>query len=231
MSIKKIVAVLAFSTVAIGVAGSSFVANAQSSQNSQSSVSDNFQKAFGKRMKVGKDQMHENGENFGGEMGKGMKMGMRGGKMGKNFEELVAKYKIDSTLTENAKKAQTDAKTAVQNYMDAKKSKTGNLTELKTKMIEVQKAVKDAGQKVQTAVFEARINEAKTLGVDQTVIDNFVNNHKAQQDLRTQMETLRANDATTMGQIKELKTKIENSRDSGQSAHQAFQDAVKAKIK
>ena len=43
------------------------------------------------------------------------------------------------------------------------------------------------------------------------------------------METLRASDATTLGQIKELRAKHETTRDASQTARQAFQDAFKAK--
>ena len=231
---KKVLTGLVFSTVAVSLVGGAFVANAQTSSTSNSQ--NNSSLGLKKQGKGGdfREKMMNDGEFKDGLMSEMMDGRQFGGKSGKArggqmMDRLESKYQIDTSLTDALKAAQTNAQTAKKAYKEARKSNASNVNDLKTKTEEARKAVQVAREKVQNTIFEARVAEAKTLGVDQTVIDNFVKAEKAQEEMRTEMETLRASDATTLGQIKELRAKHETTRDASQTARQAFQDAFKAK--
>jgi len=239
---NKISKITKFTFVAISVGilsvaiGSSLVANAQSTTNSSSNSVNSSENSNG------------NGGNFFGKMGKRMKDGFgmkNGGKMDRNMMNKISdkmngkmsgkiqkeaeKYNIDANLVasvNDAQKAVSDAQTAVKT---GRKDKVTNLTELETKATEARKTMVDSMKKLQSAVFDARIAEAKTLGVDANVIDKFTAAQKVQSENMDKMQALKNNPDTKISEIKTLKTQIKADYRTMKEAQKDLGDAVQSK--
>ena len=241
MSINKFTK-FTFAFVSAGVLsvviGSSLVTNAQSSTSNNSSNSNN---SVNTRFD---DQERGNFGGFFGKMGKGAKngienmksgkfkgkmMGKMGDKMDKRMESEAAKYKIDAGVVKavtDAQKVSQDAQTAVR---DGRKNKVSNLGELETKVRESRKNVQTAMKKFKSALFDAKVSEAKTLGVDQTIIDKFVTANKTKTDAMDKMENLKNNPETKVGEIETLGKSMKESRQNFRDAQKDFRTAVKIK--
>lgn len=240
MSINKFTK-FTFAAVSVGVLsvviGSSLITNAQSSNSSNSSSNSvntrfndqekgkfgDFFGKMGKEMKDGK---------FGGKMmGKmmGDKMSKMGDKMDKRMETEALKYKIDAGIVKAVTDAQKANQDAQNSLRDGRQNKANNITELETQAKTARENVKIAVKKFQTALFEAKVSEAKTLGVDQNIIDKYVQAQKIQSENMDKMETLRNNPETKMSEIEALRKTTKENKQIFHEAQKAFRDAVKAK--
>lgn len=235
MSINKFTK-FTFAAVSVGVLsvviGSSLVTNAQSDSNNSSNnstISSGQRGGFGSFF----DKMGNGAKNSlkgmkSGKYGRKM-MNKMGDKMNQRMESEAAKYKIDTNLVKAVTDAQKLAKEAQTAAQTARKNKDPNATELGAKAQVARKAVKEAMKKFQSALFDAKIVEAKTLGVDQTVIDKFVAVHKTELENMDKMENLKNNPETKVGEIETLRKSIKENKQSSHEAQKAFRDAVKSK--
>ena len=235
MSISKFTK-FTFAAISVGILSvtivSSLVTNAQSDSNNSSNNSTiisgqkgGFSSFFDKVGNGAKNRFEDmKSRNYGSKM-----MNKMGDKTNKRMESEAAKYKIDTNLVKavtDAQKLAKDAQTAAQT---ARKNKDPNTTELETKAQVARKTVKKATKKFQSALFDAKTVEAKTLGVDKTVIDKFVAVHKTELENTDKMENLKNNPETKVGEIEALRKSMRENNQSSHEAQKTFRDAVKSK--
>ena len=211
---------------------SSLVTNTQSDSNNSSNnsiISADQRGGFGSffdKMGNGAKNSFEGMKsgNYGHKM-----MNKMGDKTNKRMESEATKYKIDTNLVKAVTDAQKLAKEAQTAAQTARKNKDPNTTELETKAQVARKAVKEATKKFQSALFDVKIVEAKTLGVDQTVIDKFAAVHKTELENMDKMENLKNNPETKLSEIETLRKSMRENKQSSHEAQKAFRDAVKSK--
>lgn len=223
MSINKITK-FAFAAVSVGALSIAVGSSLVTSANSQNSNSFNSQ--FEQKSK------EKNKSGFAG-WEKGMKGGKSGGKMmgkmGEKMEAEAIKYKIDTNLIQEVKDAQKVAEETKNALRLARSNKSDNVSELEKQLKENHKNLAQNINKFQITLFEAKITEAKTLGVEQSIIDKFAANHKLKTETMAKINELKNNPETKIGEIEVLRDILKQNKQTFYENQKTFQNAVKSK--
>jgi DNA repair exonuclease SbcCD ATPase subunit len=143
------------------------------------------------------------------------------------LENQTEKYNLDPQLLQDIKDKQQIVKDDLDGYNGWKRYISGDGQQLQEDMKQHANDLKISLNKFHEALQKARAQEAQSLGVDQELIDRWVEDQNNVKEKMENLLALRMQNTSTIDEIKQAKSELDEAAKQAKESRKSFNQALK----